>query len=844
MAPRGGRGGRGRGSANQGRANGAVCRFFLQGNCRFSAADCHFSHDLSSDREVSSIQRRVKAEITEEEQAAKQDYSTWRRLLRTPLQPNDFQTIENLWSQALEILDHGERNWKQMLPQDLTNDEQLHGYQHIQVLLSMTVSTGGWAMFNELAWPFLKVITHLVLLDCLSVDTYVGDLYNFISGSGGSRAIPFFQRLTGSLLEASPISASANMKSFSEVHIAITTTVREVLRRNPRALFHDELPDLVESLRNNFEVMAFDKSSTSYITVTRRVIELLRMVHRAKGLLVEEKGDELDNDQPPVVTSTYPRDIDMPGDRHDNDKMDISRIRIVPTEDEIRCDRPDYLPSTSLDQPHFLHGVERLFDTHFRLLRHDIFGEVKTALNGLIDACEKDPSLAKNAKLFLGDLQAYSYSGAHVRYLSFDKKRGLEAQISFLQPYQTLKKKTAERRKWWEDTKRLEEGSLLCLVTFEDAKSSLLFFSISQKVTDAKDPYGLASGDSGDYATITAKLVFAGDMEPLKQLLLLSLAQKKSQTNLIIEFPGVLLATFMPILENIQQMQKVSRLPFHEWIAPSSAGDGAAEARAQVDVPPPLYARSPGFTFDLKPILDDANDAFFLNPASADDPNISNELDQRTSLDKGQCEALVTALTRELVLIQGPPGTGKSHLGVQVMRVLIHNRESANLGPILVVCYTNHALDQFLEHLVKVGSDKVIRIGGESKSQILEGKNLRLASQGESKTGAERFLLGKSYGEIEKLERAVKSKLATLHRVKPDWATLKPYLVRNYPHIYSQFSRIDHEGFELVSREEPFDLWKSGHGEDFRELHDCVGTTNNILWKANRKIYDVSMRDR
>lgn len=577
----------------------------------------------------------------------------------------------------------------------------------------MAVNNGGWARFIEPAWLFLKVITHPALLGCLSVDTYVGDLYNFISGSGGSRAIPFFQRLSSSLLEVSLILASTDTKSFGEVHIAITTAVREILRRNPRALFHDELPDLVESLQNNFKVTAFDKTSMSYVIVTRRVAELLRMVHRAKGLLVEENGNEINNDQPPVATSTYPRDLDMPGARHDNDKMDITMIKIVPTEDEIRCDRPDYLPSTNLDQPHFLHGVERLHDTHFRLLRHDIFGEVKTALNGLIDACEKDSSLAENPKLFLGDLQAYSYSGARVSYLSFDKKRGLEAQLSFLQPYQTLKKKTAERRKWWEDTKRLEEGSLLCLVTFEGAKSSLLFFTVSHKITNAKDPYGLASEESGDYATITAKLISYGDMVPLKQLLVLSLAQKKSQTNLIIEFPGVLLATFMPILENIQQMQKASRLPFHEWIAPSSTGDGA-EARTQFDVPPPIYAHSPEFTFDLKPVLDDANDAFFLNPASAGDPNILDELDRRTSLAKGQCEALVTALTRELALIQGPPGTGKSHLGVQVMRVLIHNRERADLGPILVVCYTNHALDQFLEHLVKIGLTRLFVLGARA----------------------------------------------------------------------------------------------------------------------------------
>ena len=760
--------------------------------------------------------------------------------MRIPLQSNDLRTVERLWKQALAILDHGERNWKQMLPQDLTNDEEFHGRQHIQVLMDMKVNIGGWARFTELAWPFLKVITHPALLDCLSVDTYVGDLYNFICGSGGQRAIQFFKRLSGSLSEASLPSTSIEMDHFGEFHVAIATAVREVLRRNPRALFHEELPDLVESLKRNFDAEAFDKTSTSYLVVTNRVAELLRMIHRAKGLLVEEDDDEFSNDRPPVVTSTYPRDIDMPGGRHDNDDKDIAKIKIVPTEGEIRCNRAEFLPSTSFEQPHFLPGVERLLDTHFRLLRHDIFGEVKTTLSGLIDVCDKDASLAKNPKLFLGDVHAYSYTGARISYLSFDKKRGVEAQLSFVQPHQMLKKNTAERRRWWEESKRLEEGSLLCFITFGDKKSSLLFFTVSQKITDAKDAHGLTSRE---HATITAKLASSGNVEHMRQLILQSLTQKKSQTNLIIEFPGVLLATFVPVLENIQQMQKESRLPFHEWIIPSLSGSSAANAEARLDVPPPLYARKAGFTFDLKPILNDKND-FFLNPVSAGNLSIPREIDKRTSLDQGQCKALVTALTREFALIQGPPGTGKSYLGVQVMRVLIHNKKNADLGPVLVVCYTNHALDQFLEHLIEVGIDKVIRIGGESKSQVLEGKNLRLATQGEAKTGAEKYLLGRSYGELEVLERRVKFKLNALHKGRLDWATLKPHLVQNYSHIYSQFSRKDREGFELVSKIEPFDLWKIGQGEDHGKLVDCAGTMKNILKKANRKIYDLSISDR
>ena len=49
--------------------------------------------------------------------------------------------------------------------------------------------------------------------------------------------------------------------------------------------------------------------------------------------------------------------------------------------------------------------------------------------------------------------------------------------------------------------------------------------------------------------------------------------------------------------------------------------------------------------------------------------------------------------------------------------------------PILVICYTNHALDQFLEGIYDFhGGDnegKIIRIGGRSKSEKLKRGNLR-----------------------------------------------------------------------------------------------------------------------
>lgn len=34
------------------------------------------------------------------------------------------------------------------------------------------------------------------------------------------------------------------------------------------------------------------------------------------------------------------------------------------------------------------------------------------------------------------------------------------------------------------------------------------------------------------------------------------------------------------------------------------------------------------------------------------------------------------------------------------------------IGPVLIVCFTNHALDQFLEGLVAAGLTNLVRVGG------------------------------------------------------------------------------------------------------------------------------------
>ncbi|CAH0548132.1 unnamed protein product [Brassicogethes aeneus] len=94
-------------------------------------------------------------------------------------------------------------------------------------------------------------------------------------------------------------------------------------------------------------------------------------------------------------------------------------------------------------------------------------------------------------------------------------------------------------------------------------------------------------------------------------------------------------------------------------------------------------------------------------------------------LNESQLKAFKAALTKELAIIQGPPGTGKTHLGLKIAHTLLNNHHAwYKRSPILLICYTNHALDQFLEGIVPC-TQQILRIGGQSKNEALNEFNIR-----------------------------------------------------------------------------------------------------------------------
>lgn len=114
-------------------------------------------------------------------------------------------------------------------------------------------------------------------------------------------------------------------------------------------------------------------------------------------------------------------------------------------------------------------------------------------------------------------------------------------------------------------------------------------------------------------------------------------------------------------------------------------------------------------------------------------------------LDKSQMEVFKFALTKEFAVIQGPPGTGKTFMGVKIASTILKNF-SLSGTPMLIICYTNHALDQFLEQITKVTPD-IVRLGGQGKSKIADLYNInRMRKKVQSKHS---YLFAKKRSEID-----------------------------------------------------------------------------------------------
>ena len=156
--------------------------------------------------------------------------------------------------------------------------------------------------------------------------------------------------------------------------------------------------------------------------------------------------------------------------------------------------------------------------------------------------------------------------------------------------------------------------------------------------------------------------------------------------------------------------------------------------------------------------------------------------------DPSQLHAVESALSRRVSLIQGPPGTGKTFVGVQIVRALLHSADLAGTQlRILCLCYTNHALDDFLlslHHEAGVPLRDIRRLGRSPKihedlrSCTLEEQAETMFNRLQSQNYA---IIMKGMKECEKQVKHLKNELSkrSRHWGVKSWQTVEQFLTRH-----------------------------------------------------------------
>ncbi|TCD60036.1 hypothetical protein EIP91_010850, partial [Steccherinum ochraceum] len=494
-----------------------------------------------------------------------------------------------------------------------------------------------------------------------------------------------------------------------------------------------------------------------------------------------------------ILHTTYdgPGEARKDGPRHDNDFIDITDIRIAPTHEELTCRIPPFLPANryGAPHPHEQGSVQLLQDVQFRLLREELTASLRTSIQAVLDdlsspAGKRPTQLAEVLKkkggryrgqAHGGDTLLFNmYSGANFENITPDW-RGLSVSVSIdTPPGRARSPQTRARQSFWEGMsgKRLMSGGLVALIWQRGEEVNVHLGVISSSLRD------LVDSSKHNANRITIRINF---FDPSVELRILqdlhTPSESRSGLKLLVE-ATVMYESIRPFLEAIRV--EPTTIPFTKYIVHQTD-----EALRNTLIDPPRYSRLRGFTFELSSLFPDGSvESLKLRTDDADSiANARQQLKQNSRLDLSQADSVVDALTRELTLIQGPPGTGKSYTGVQLIRVLLAN----NAGPILMIAFTNHALDHMLSSVLEADiTKKIVRLGSRSADETISQFSLENIEKVAGKSRLNRAFASLHY-ELKQSQEAVERFMKDYLKAHVESESILIFLEVIYPEQHQDF---------------------------------------------------------
>ncbi|KGO51306.1 Zinc finger, CCCH-type [Penicillium expansum] len=804
-----------------------ICRDFARGNCRWK--NCKFAHvsnGQSHSPKIPTIQIQHPEPLPRRDRGlpnAEKAFRAWQGsipLRTTAIRPSSGKKT-TIFRKARELID-SDASIRQEVIQTLASEDGLHLVLDLvqENFEDMDAATRD-LIFKTQVLPFLETVSNPEVISSLVLEQAVGTIYNVLFGIDGSRAARWLNFICG-VLEVDTTNEGSAMLLEASLH-----TFSRIADLNSTA----PIQDCLHAVAQRFEIVFTSMNSKNGMgtRLYQSRLHLDRLLQRM------ETGKSLPTGTPEKKTKNetniaFVPNRETPGGRHNNDFDDICQIRIMPSFEEISSVRGEYLPVNNPLQWH-IDGIEGLLDRNFRLLREDTVGQLRDAIHHELSPRAQQSQLRK-----------FVYPKSSVVNLEFNWLSGLYFEVDFPQPAAVANYTPIAREMWWQNSKRLQPGALVCLMIQKDV---VLFCTVTHRDMSPRrkrdsvlpqdhappqnKPEPKTLWKSSTRGSVTLTLV---DSRYTNTQVVLDLFTPKKPTMSLVEFPGVILPAFEPALQALQSMKAAQTLPFSELFVPWVSDDFNIS-----DMAPPLYASQPGFAFNLRCLMkDDTN--FYVR---VNQPSDVKYVQDHSTLDDAQAHALINCLKRKLGLIQGPPGTGKSYTGVALIKVLLANKEAAGgkLGPILCVTYTNHALDQLLEALLNNNvTSQIVRIGSQSKSERLERFNLQTVSKDTARTKVEKK---ERWSTAERLSLCEDEFRALGLKNEVPISRLKSYIQRTDPDHHDQlFSLVQEDGFLRVKTDSPqtaISSWLDSAAKD----NACARPVNEL---QNINVFEMSRKER
>ena len=464
------------------------------------------------------------------------------------------------------------------------------------------------------------------------------------------------------------------------------------------------------------------------------------------------------------------------GERPPND---FRMIPVCPTNKEITTQERPFLRK-NISRGRY-ENAEHYLDVQFRLLREDFLEPLREGIHEIIRDIPRHQRkhLMKNYRSVRIIGKEFTWGGI-IHQVEIDVSRIDTSR--------------------WPKSKRLLFGSFLCLS--KDNFKTMLFATVSNR-----DEENVKEG------RIDIRFIEEQDVRGI---------ESRNHVYQMVESPAYFEA-YRYVLRGLQELDEES-LPFKKYLV---------ECSAEVD--PPEYLRRDEtegpVCYDLSKALDvpGVPNATAVPVLQCDAwPPV-----RKLPLNSSQLEALRTAITTEFSVIQGPPGTGKTYVGARIVRCLLENRQVWDpyfISPMLMVCYTNHALDQFLEKVLEfLPKDRIIRVGGRCKSEDLEDCNLKRFTYQHRLYDKRDELRYKMQANNEEM-KTLKEKLAKANRQLLEFDDLEELLYR--AHAQELYNTVFPTKVATVSRtpRNTFRLWLC----DNKMVGSCNRTLSESVHQKRR----------